>query len=577
VLGQWVEPDRERFGLTWPGKATCMKVIQAPSIGTLKPCKEESVDWDTTQNVFIEGDNLEVLKLLQKAYFGKIKMIYIDPPYNTGKEFIYPDKFSETLETYLEYTGQKDADGRKFSTNTDTSGRFHSRWLNMMYPRLYLAKNLLKDDGVIFISIDDNEHSNLKLLCDNIFGEENFVADIIWQHSVQPKGYTDIFSAHHNNILCYAKSDKFNISPLGRTEKDNKNYSNADNDPKGLWRAGDVRNALYRPNLIYPITSPSGKTINPPDNGWRWSKETLQSKIASGEIFFSSDETRIVRKIYLSDQEGRAPETIWFSEDVGNTRKASQQIKDLFGGAAPFDTAKPTALIHRMMQIAGMAANDYCLDFFAGSASTGHAIFEQSNSCRFILIQLPERIDDATPHGKVAVELGLKNVADIGKERLRRAVAHLGGETIHNDDLGFRVFKLDTSCFETWEGASDYGKDSDLLDRIEKHADHLFAEASAEDVLYELLLKNGFPVTVSIERLMITGKEVFAIADGALLVCLDKQITPELIDAVAEMEPSRVICLDAGFHSNDQLKANAVQTFKARARNRETAIEFRTV
>lgn len=577
ALGDWAEPDRERFGLNWPGKAACMKVIQAPSVGTLTPCPTESVDWDSTKNLFIEGDNLEVLKLLQKAYFAKLKMIFIDPPYNTGHEFIYPDKFAETLDTYLEYTGQKDDQGRKFSTNTDSSGRFHSRWLSMMYPRLYLAKNLLRDDGIIFIAIDDNEQSNLRQVCDQIFGEENFVSQIVWQHSVQPKGYTDIFSVHHNFVLAYSKSDKFKISPLSRTEKDNKNYSNPDNDPRGLWRSGDVRNALYRKNLIYPVYSPSGKRIDPPENGWRWSKETLEGKIKTGEIYFSNDETRIVRKIYLADQEGRAPETIWFSDDVGSTRKASQEIKDLFGGEAPFDTAKPTQLIERMMQIAGVGAGDYCLDFFAGSASTGHACLSSQTGCRFILVQLPEPVDEGTPHGKAAAELGLKTVAEVSKERLRRAIASLQRSTVRGTDLGFRVFKLDRSAFAQWRGDLEDDGEPSLLSRISEHADHLDPAAPSEKVLYELLLKDGFGLAEQIDHIELGGKSAYSIAGGSMIICLDMDLTQASLDALAELEPSRVICLDAGFRGNDQLKANAVQTFKARARSRETAIEFRTV
>lgn len=296
ALGETVDVGKERYGMTWPGKADCFKVIQTPSLGTLRPCPEESVNFDNTENLIIEGDNLEVLKLLQKSYLGKVKMIYIDPPYNTGNDFIYPDNYTESLQTYLEYTGQVDAQGKKFSTNTEADGRFHSKWLNMMYSRLYLARNLLRDDGVIFISIDDNEVDNLKKAGTEVFGEENFLACCIWQHSVQPKGYSGTFSVHHNYLLIFQKSEDFMLCDLERTEEHNKNYSNPDNDPKGRWRAGDVRNALYRPNLIFDIKTPSGKSIKPPTNGWRWSRETIQAKIQRGEIIFSPDETRIIRK-----------------------------------------------------------------------------------------------------------------------------------------------------------------------------------------------------------------------------------------------------------------------------------------
>lgn len=583
VMGDWVEPSKERYGLNWHGKADCMKVIQAPSIATLKPDRAESVDFDATENLFIEGDNLEVLKLLQKAYFGKIKMVYIDPPYNTGKEFIYPDKYQENLDTYLAYTGQVDDLGKKFSTNTDAGGRYHSNWLNMMYPRLYLARNLLREDGVIFVSIDDNEQSNLKALCDLVFGSENFVSTIIWQHSVQPKGYSHIFSVHHNYILCYRKSSDFVVKALERTEEDNKNYSNPDNDPKGPWRTGDVRNALYRPNLIYKIKTPSGKEIDPPDNGWRWSQETLQRKIDTGEVFFSEDETRIIRKIYLTDQEGRAPETIWFAKNAGSTRDGARELKELFDGKAPFDTVKPSELICRMMQVAGISNGDIVLDFFAGSGATAVPIVDGRISGNYILVQLPEFIDDSLPHGKSALELGLKKVSDITIERLKRLSekvksdkqGELNFAENEQHDLGFKVFRLSASSFDIWEGHIESVEE--VVKQLELHVDHIDQNSGPEDILYELLLKSGFKLTTNIEKRNMADKAVYSVADGALLICLDKEITPELIDALADADPLQVICLDEGFKGNDQLKANAVQTFKARAKEDEEAIVFSTI
>ena len=583
ALGDWIEPGKERYGLNWPGKAECMKIIQAPSIATLKPARDESVNFDTTENLFIEGDNLEVLKLLQKAYFGKVKMIYIDPPYNTGKEFIYPDKYRDNLDTYLAYTGQVDDQGKRFATNTDAGGRFHANWLNMMYPRLYLARNLLREDGVIFISIDDSEQSNLKALCDLVFGSENFVSMIIWQHSIQPKGYSQIFSVHHNYILCYRKSSDFVVKVLERTEEDNKNYSNPDNDAKGPWRTGDVRNALYRPNLIYKIKTPSGKEIDPPDNGWRWKQETLQAKIKDGEIVFSEDETRIISKIYLADQDGRAPETIWFAKDAGSTRSGARDLKELFDGKAPFDTVKPSELICRMMQVAGISGDDIVLDFFAGSGATAVPIVDGRISGRYVLVQLPEFIDDSSPHGKSALELSLQKVSEITVERLKRLSKKIksdkqGELSFSNDeqsDLGFKSFKLSASNFDIWDG--DAEKAQDLARQLELHVNHIDPASGPEDILYELLLKAGFELTTRIERRTMAGKDVYAVADGALLVCLDKAITPELIDALADADPLQVICLDEGFKGNDQLKTNAVQTFKARAASRETEIVFQTV
>lgn len=574
------ESRRERYGMDWNGKKDCMKLIQQPSIGTLKPCREESVNFDSTENLFIEGDNLEVLKLLQKSYYGKVKMIYIDPPYNTGKEFIYPDNYSESLDTYLAYAGLVDDDGKKFSTNTPNEGRFHTKWLNMMYPRLYLARNLLVEDGTIFISIDDNELKNLRFLCDELFGEENFIAHIIWQHSVQPKGYSQIFSVHHNHILSYRKGDQYSVQPLERTEKDNKNYSNPDNDPRGLWRTGDVRNALYRPNLIYDIVTPSGKIIPPPANGWRWSKETVQNKISTGEILFSQDETRIIRKIYLADQEGRAPETIWFSNDAGTTREASSELKELFDDQAPFDTSKPTRLIKRMLEVAGVSAGDICIDFFAGSCSTAHAVLKESD-VHFIMIQLPEPVNESTPHGKVAKDLGLDTISKVGIERIRRAIKKVGTEPSENGqlDLGCRVFKLDQSNFKIWDGSNPSSSEQEIAKQLTMHVDHVLQSATQEDILFELLIKSGFTPTEKVEKLEMAGKTVFSIADGALLICLEDKITRELIDEVAKAEPMQFICLDKGFKGNDQLKSNTVQTFAARNQGRDKAeqIVFKTV
>jgi adenine-specific DNA-methyltransferase len=566
TLGETVDTGKERYGMNWPGKAECFKTIQRPSMATLVPARDESVNFDTTENLICEGDNLETLKLLQKAYLGKVKMIFIDPPYNTGNDFIYPDDFAESLETYLRYTGQADEEGRKFSTNSETDGRFHSKWLNMMYPRLFLARNLLRQDGVIFISIDDAELDNLKKIGNEVFGEDNFIGSAVWQHSIQPKGYTGKFSVHHNYILCFRKSDAFELANLERTDEHNKNYSNPDNDPKGLWRTGDVRNSAYRPNLIYDIITPSGKIISPPANGWRWSKETVQKKIATGEIKFSADETRIIRKIYLEDLEGRTPETIWFGKDVGTTRDAATELKELFDGNSPFDTPKPTLLIRHMLRLGTAAeSGDIVLDFFAGSGTTGHAVLAENNedggNRRFILVQLPE------PAGNK----DFPTIADITKERVRRVTKKLNGTennqlsmgNIEAQDRGFKVFKLQSSNFKAWN-ADQPKDDAELGKQLTLHVDHLVAGRTQEDVLYELLLKSGFPLTTKVENIALAGKSVFSIANGGMLICLEKELTSEVIKAMAEMKPERVVCLDVGFAENDQLKTNAVQTMKAK-------------
>lgn len=537
LLGGVVEEREEKYGLNWHGKRRARQLALTPSTGTLRPCPEESVDWGTTQNLMIEGDNLEVLKLLQKSYAGKVKMIYIDPPYNTGKDFVYPDNFQDNIRNYLELTGQLEG-GQKISSNTEASGRFHTDWLNMMFSRLKLARNLLRADGVIFVTIDDHEVSGLRSLCDEIFGEENFLAKLVWQHSLQPKGYSGTFSVHHNYVLCYQKTDEFELSNLERTDEHNKNYSNPDNDPNGPWRSGDVRNALYRPNLIYKITTPSGKIIEPPPNGWRWSKETVASKIQTGEIVFSVDETRIIRKIYLNTLEGRTPETILFGKEVGTTRDAASEIKDLFDGSVPFDTPKPTGLIKHLISLSGARENDVVVDFFAGSGTTGHAVAAESasdgSSRRYILVQLPEPLDTENKDQKVAADFCKKigkplNIAELTKERLRRVEKKVKAENpLFSGDLGFRVFKLDTSNINTWDPNRD-----DLEQTLLDHVEHIKPGRSEADILYELLLKLGLDLCVPIENQTIAGKTVHSIGGGVLLACLAESISRDEAEPLA--------------------------------------------
>ena len=561
TFGEYIDDREERYSFTWHGKSRARRMAQMPSSGTLLPCPEESANWDDTQNIFIEGDNLEVLKLLQKSYHRKVKMIYIDPPYNTGKEFIYPDRFQDNLDTYLKYTGQVDEDGFKLSANVETGGRYHTNWLNMMYPRLKLARNLLRDDGVIFVSIDDHEAHNLRHLMDELFGPENFVAHIIWQHSVQPKGYTGIYSVHHNHVLSYRRTDEYEIQSLERTAEDNKAYGNPDNDPKGDWRTGDVRNALYRPNLRYDITTPSGNKIKPPANGWRWSKTTLAEKISVGEIVFSDDETRIIKKIYLANLNGRTPETIWFGKDTGVTRDGAKELKDLFGGKVPFDTVKPLALVDRMMRVAGIQDDDIVLDFFAGSCTTAHAVM-RSGEGRFIAVQLPEPVDASLPHGKAALSLGLENVADVAMERIRRAAQKISSGLIGSQDIGVQIFKLSSSNIKPWDADFD-DLDGALIGAIE----NIKPDRNQEDVLYELLLKYGLDLATPTTERTIARKKVFIIGAGALVVCLEDGITLKVVrgiaDLKAELKPEimRVVFKDSGF-KDDVVKTNTVQILK---------------
>ncbi|WOV90287.1 MAG: site-specific DNA-methyltransferase [Candidatus Zeuxoniibacter abyssi] len=572
MLGENVESDKERFGLQWHGKAECMRIIQQPSIATLKPARDKSSDFDKTENLFIEGDNLEVLKLLQKSYFGKVKMIYIDPPYNTGKEFIYPDKYAETLDTYLKYTGQIDADGRKFSTNTDTVGRYHSNWLNMMYPRLYLARNLLRDDGVIFISIDDNEQSNLKALCDEIFGEDDFIGCIEW-NSTKSTTNTALISVGHTHNLVYAKNKEYFITNREhfRFSEDGSGFSNPDNNPRGPWKADPFQVGGWRPNQQYVITNPVTKEKYKPNEGCSWKNDKvnfLRIKKDNRIVFGVSGEAGPQRKRFLTEakERGKVSKTWW--DEAETTNKGTVTINNLFGKKNMFSNPKPVKLILKFIELGDHTKTGIVLDFFAGSATTAHAVMqlnaEDGGSRKYICVQLPEPTADDSEARKA----GYKNIADIGKERIRRAAKKIAKEQKPPEnnakpDLGFRVFKLAPSNFKVWEGEIE--KIKNLQQQLSAHVNHIEKSATAESILYELLLKSGYPLTTTVKKIKLAKKDVFSIDDGALLICLDKSLNQEVMDAMADKKPSRIICLDEGFKKNDQLKTNAAHTFKVRA------------
>ena len=582
TLGDEVDAGLERYGMTWPGKAECMGIIQQPSIATLKPCKEESVNFDDTENLFIEGDNLEVLKLLQKSYYGKVKMIYIDPPYNTGKEFIYPDKYSETLDTYFAYTGQVDDKGIKFSTNTDTDGRYHSKWLNMMYPRLFLARNLLRDDGVIFISIDDHEVTNLRKICDETFGENNFVANIVWQKKYAATNDAKGFSVMHDHILAYKKSDLFDRKLLPRTEEQNKPYKHNDNDGKGLWRSDNLLVKSFSPSGVFPIKNPNSKKEYYPPEGscWRANQNTVNKWLEEGRIFFGMNGGGAPQlKRYLNEvQPGRVPVTWWPFTEVGHNDAANKELKALFNSKAPFDTPKPTSLINQMLRIS-INSDDVILDFFAGSCTTAHAVMqlnaEDDGNRKFIMVQLPEPCDEKSE----AYKAGYKNIAEIGKERIRRVIKKIEDEQKQNSaqtiltdestekhklDLGFKVFKLDKSNFNIWDGAiEDDTTGEEITKQLKLIIENIDPYSSEEDILYEFLLKSGFQLTTSVNEIELAGKKVYSIENDALLICLDRELNNEVITEMAKKEPARVICLDEGFSGNDQLKTNAVQIMKS--------------
>lgn len=566
ALGEAVDVGKERYGLTWPGKADCFKTIQTPSLGTLLPCPEESVNFDTTENLIIEGDNLEVLKLLQKSCLGKVKMIYIDPPYNTGNDFIYPDNYTESLQTYLEYTGQVDAQGKKFGTNTDTDGRFHSKWLNMMYPRLYLARNLLREDGVVFVSINDTEMPNLRHLLDSVFGEEAFIGSLVWKsrHNVDSRNRTGL-SSDHEFVLCYGQR-------IAGQEIDESKYSNPDNDPRGPWMSDNLVGLAtreQRPNLHYDLTNPeTGITYPCPEKGWRYDKTTMQRKIEEGRILWpSSPEGRPRHKRFLSELRSQFT-GLSSILDVPNTSTGTQEVRELFAEAI-FDFPKPVGLLKTLVeQATHNDSSEIVLDFFAGSGTTAQAVLElnkqDGGNRRFILVQLPE------PTGRQ----DYPTIADICKERVRRVIKKLNDEDAGKSpslfdeggpkqDRGFRVFKLAESNFKPWN--ADLPRDAEaLVQQLELHIDHLREGRTPEDILYEILLKSGFPLTAPVEKVQLASKTVYSVAGGALFVCLERGLTLELIRAMAERKPERVVCLDEGFAGNDQLKANAVQIFKAK-------------
>ena len=609
ALGEAFEVGKERYGMTWPGKADCFKIIQSSSIGTLKPCSKESVNFDTTENLFIEGDNLEVLKLLQKSYYGKVKMIYIDPPYNTGNDFIYPDDYKENLKTYLQYTGQVDVEGKKFSTNTDTEGRFHSKWLNMMYPRLFLAKNLLSDNGIIFISIDDNEATNLKKISDEIFGEENFIS-IIARVAKTTSFRGNYFAPSKDYLLCYAKNLSFAKPFMDEVDPEQFKKIEVEGERKGERYRDDI--AFYlstletRPNQRYFIECPDGSKVIPPgttfppeppkegDGVWRWNLENFNKK-KHFIVFKKSNQSPLIdedgnkanwnlyTKSYLKDKQenGNIPRDFL---DKFLNRRGTSELKKL---KIPYSFPKPTGLIKHLLKIIGFEDGDIIVDFFAGSSTTAQAVLdlnnENKNNRKFIMVQLPELLDQNVSSQKDGYEFCLSisrppNVAEIGKERIRRVIKKIEKETDQTlfknkkMDLGFKVFKLDKSNFKIWDSEKLSLDKKSLEKQLELHIDHIDHKASQDDILYEILLKAGFELTTKIEKIELAGKAVYSIEGGTMLICLEKELSKELIKAMAEKQPSRVICLDRGFANNDQLKTNAVQIMKSKGVD-----DFRTV
>ena len=578
ALGESIQTDRERYGLNWAGKSDAIHVLQSLSVGTLQPQREESVNFDTTENLIIEGDNLEVLKLLQKSYFGKVKMIYIDPPYNTGNEFIYPDNFREGLEDYLRFSGQMSAEGTATTNNKETDGRYHSKWLSMMYPRLFLAKNLLREDGVIFVSIDDHELHNLRLMMNEVFGEENFLANVVWQKKYAPSNDTVDFSYMHDYIMVYGKARPYNdagkaIALLGRmdrTEEQNKLYKNPDNDERGLWRTDNYlcnKSADERPNLYYPIIHPkTGEEIWPNRSAvWRYSKDRHARNVSENRVWWglTQDNKVPAYKRLFSEVRGIVSDTWWTHKDCGHNDEAKKQLKALFPDTSiTFDTPKPSRLIKRMVKLASPddgAGDDIILDFFAGSGTTAQAVLELNQEDggrrKFVLVQLPENTADKQ----------FPTIATITRERVRRAIKRMNDSDAarllpgdeNTPDRGFKAFTLAASNFKIWEDEQQTDQDA-IARQLELFADNLLPDAAPENILFEILLKAGFDLNISRTEIMVAGHPVQSIAGGHLLVCLERVLSRAVVDGMIAQKPSSVICLDEAFHGDDALLTNTL-------------------
>lgn len=585
ALGVEVDTGRERYGLSWAGKSEAIKNIQTQSYGTLLPVPEESVNFKESGNLMIEGDNLEVLKLLQKSYHGKIKMIYIDPPYNTGNEFIYPDNFKEGLDDYLRYSGQANGEGIRLSTNTETDGRFHSKWLNMMYPRLFLARNLLREDGVIFVSIDDHEVHNLRTLMDEIFGSENFIASVIWQKVFSPKNTARHFSVDHDFLIVYARdAQSWTPNLLPRTEEMEARYNNPDNDPRGPWTSSDLCARNYYGEGTYSVTCPSGRVISGPPTGtyWRVSKEKFNQLDQDNRIYWGAEGNNMPRlKRFLSDvKDGLVPQTLWKYQDVGHTQEAKKELLShvaFTNSDSVFDTPKPTRLIERILRISTQPeSNDIILDFFAGSGTTAESVLkmnkEDKGNRKFILVQLPEPTNQED----------YPTIADITKERIRRVIDKLNNEEANKldfsegkkPDQGFKVFKLSSSNFKIWDGSgqavvmADKAEQGELFaenlaEQLRMFTNNLVSDREPLDMLYEIILKAGYPLTAQIHEGSYKNQKFYSVEGSQLLICLEKEIQRETLQAMMELEPAQIVCLDVAFQGNDMLKTNTVLEMKS--------------
>ena len=573
-----VEGQQERYQFTWPGKREAMRIANTPTNMTLRPDRESSVDFDNTGNLYIEGDNLEVLKILREDYLGKVKMIYIDPPYNTGNDFVYEDDFSQTSGEFRGKSGMFDEDGnmilQNYEVNSESNGRFHTDWLNMIYPRLKVARDLLTEDGVIFISIDDNEVENLRKVCDEVFGERNFIAQLIWERAFSPKNDARFVSNSHDYVLMFTRNiDSFVIGRLDRTAEANARYSNPDNDPRGVWMSSDISVKTYNAACDYPITTPSGKIIEPPAGRcWRLSKKAFFERLQDNRIWFgpNGDNTPRIKR-FLSELkfDGMAPTSILFYKDVGHSQEGAQEVVSLFGDKGVFDGPKPVRLLQRLITLANLKDDSIVLDFFSGSATTAHALMktnlEKGTDRKFILVQLPEKVSDKKK------DQGYGTICEIGKERIRRAgkkiLEELATKKAENGlfdkeseptrlDVGFRVLKLDTSNMQDVYYTPEDSSAATLFD------DNVKPDRTPEDLLFQVMLEYNLPLSAKIERKTIAGKEVFSVNDDYLIACFDENVNETVITEVAKRKPLYFIMRDSSL-SSDQVADNFEQIFNA--------------
>lgn len=562
-----IDDGQERYQFTWPDKRKSMLMANTPISKTLRLEKEKSVGRDgapggvDSENIYIEGDNLDALKLLQETYIGKVKMIYIDPPYNTGNDFIYEDDFAQSTDEYADNSGQTDEEGNRLVQNSESNGRFHTDWLNMIYPRLRLARDFLTDDGVIFISIDDNEQENLKKVCDEIFGSNNFLAQVVWERAYAPINLKKNFSVSHDYILVYGKdSSVIQTNGIARTDESDNRYQNPDNDPRGPWSSSDISVGPAIKENIYPITTPSGRVVEPPEGrSWSLSRQAFRERLQDNRIWFGSDGNGVPRiKRFKSElrKTGITPMTVWDYKEVGHSQSATQDLQKLMGGKKYFDYPKPVPLIQRCIQLY-TEEDSIVMDFFAGSATTAHAVMQQNaedgGKRQYILVQIPEKTDLK----KDAFQDGYKTICDIGEERIRRAGKKIKEETDADIDYGFRCFKVDSSNMkDVYYAPADVEQLS--LDGFE---DNIKEDRTPEDLLIQVMLDLGILLSSDVEVQYIAGKKVFSVADGYLLACFDKDVTEETVTEIAKKKPFYVVLRDNSM-ANDSVAANFEQIFE---------------